>query len=89
MYYPYIRAKQFELVAIREFAEKYPRNTKIIPIIEPVRKNFNSLNKTLTILDTIKYNYALILNPQVGDIYTDSKIKNDIEYGFKKVRITQ
>lgn len=37
MYFPYLRGKQFELLALREFANKNASNRKIIPIIEPVK----------------------------------------------------
>lgn len=29
MYFPYLRDKQFELIALREFAEQYPGTVKI------------------------------------------------------------
>jgi len=43
MYYPYLRGKQFELIALREFAASYD-NYKVIPIIEPVKLSFNSMS---------------------------------------------
>jgi len=67
MYYPYLRAKQFELLAIREFAAE-EGDKRIFPIIEPVKKAFNSLNKALEILAQNELPFALILNPLVGDI---------------------
>ena len=43
MYFPYLRGKQFELLALREFANQNANNNTIIPIIEPVKDTFNTL----------------------------------------------
>ena len=37
MYFPLLRGKQYELVALKEFAEANPGNQYLCPIIEPVR----------------------------------------------------
>lgn len=71
MYFPYLRAKQFELLAIREFASEEGEK-KIFPILEPVKTTFNSLNKALGILVSRNLHFAVILNPKVGDITYDN-----------------
>lgn len=43
MYFPYLRGKQFDLMALREFATANPNNNNIFPIIEPVKDTYNSL----------------------------------------------
>ena len=48
MYYPYLRAKQFELKALREFSEEHPNDTKIVPILEPVKKQPNALKLAIS-----------------------------------------
>jgi hypothetical protein len=73
MYYPYLRGKQFELIALREFAESYD-HYKIIPIIEPVKSTFNSMILALNILETKNLPFVLILNPQVGDIIDNTSL---------------
>ena len=50
MYYPYFRGKQNELILIREQAELIS-NSKIIPIIEPVKRNLSPLNRAIEQLD--------------------------------------
>lgn len=48
MYYPYLRGKMYELLAVRELIANRLISSKFIsPIIEPVRNNstFNSLLK--------------------------------------------
>lgn len=68
MYYPYLRGKQFELLALREFVEKYSDDCKVFPIIEPVKSSFNSMKIAFKKLNEKNVPYALILNPQKGDL---------------------
>ncbi|WP_435255458.1 sce7725 family protein [Tenacibaculum sp. A30] len=68
MYYPYLRGRQFELIALREYAECKGENNNITPIIEPVKKTFNSLKLALPKLLKNNVNFALVLNPKVGDL---------------------
>lgn len=74
MYYPYLRGRQFELIALREFALNRGANNNVIPIIEPVKRTFNSLKLALPILTGANVKYALVLNPQVGEIPNISQI---------------
>ncbi len=68
MYYPYLRGRQFELIALREFALQHGDNNNVIPIIEPVRKTFNSMKLAIPKLIEGNVKFALILNPHVGEI---------------------
>ncbi len=68
MYYPYLRGKQFELIALRELSEimaEAPQ--KISPVIEPV-KNSSTLKTTISELKNKDINFNIILNPLVGDL---------------------
>lgn len=67
MYYPYLRAKQFELKALREFAEENPGQEAIVPIIEPVKQQTNGLNLAIPCFIKFGMRFALILNPKEGD----------------------
>jgi len=68
MYYPYLRGRQFELIALREYAQQLSDANNIIPIIEPVKKIFNSMKLALPMLIKGNVKFALILNPKVGEI---------------------
>ena len=81
MYYPYLRGKQFELIALREFADLY-NCYKAIPIIEPVKSAFNSLILAVSMMKKKGLKFALILNPQVGDIIGQTQV---IETGLAGV----
>lgn len=88
MYYPYLRGRQFELIALREYAFQRGDKNNIIPIIEPVKNTFNSMKLALPKLIEGNVKFALILNPQVGDFseMQDSKkaikIKSELEDEF-------
>jgi len=74
MYYPYLRGRQFELIALREFAGCRGKHNNVIPIIEPVKKTFNSMKIALPILRDANVKFALVLNPQVGEIENFNQI---------------
>lgn len=68
MYFPYLRSKQFELIALRDInALISEKREKISPIIEPV-KNSSTLFKTLREFKVSNINFSIIINPQVGDM---------------------
>ncbi len=65
MYFPYFRGKQYELIAIRESAERMSKlNFK--PIIEPVRENFGGLDKTLEEIEKWQGEAIVVANPEFG-----------------------
>ena len=67
MYYPYLRGKMYELIALREFAQRYSCEQKIVPIIEPVRNELKSVAKTVDALFGSNIGCAVVLNPAQGD----------------------
>lgn len=75
MYFPYLRGKQFELIALREFAIQYPNTEQIIPIIEPVKSTFNGLTTAARIMFEQNLRFALVLNPADVDF---KRITKDI-----------
>lgn len=85
MYQPYLRGKQFELLAIRELINENLISNKISPIIEPVKES-STLKSTLKILLSKNFNFTYIINPQVGS-FSDIEsniifLKNTIEKNF-------
>lgn len=66
MYYPYFRGKQYELITIRESAPIFAAQD-FIPIIEPVKEQLKSLEKTLAVICENDAKAIVIINPQLGD----------------------
>lgn len=67
MYYPYLRGKQFELLALRESAQLIA-NAGFVPIIEPVKESFRGLQRALTSLSEAGARAVVIINPGCGDL---------------------
>ena len=80
-YYPILRGKQFDLLAIKDIASKISGSKKICPIIEPVRDNFGAINRTLASSMSVSQDVALILNPLIGDLseYSIEQIKKGVD----------
>lgn len=65
MYFPYLRGRQYELIALRELVEKNLLSNNVVPIIEPVRLS-NTLIKTIETYSLSNRRLGIITNPQVG-----------------------
>lgn len=72
MYFPYLRGRQFELIALRELVEKGVLSSKITPIIEPVKLS-STLVKTIETYGKKGKQLAIITNPKVGSFNNDAK----------------
>lgn len=84
MYYPFIRGKQFELILIRDNAE-FLADNDIHPIIEPVKKDFTALKRSIKIMNEKEAICTLIVNPVAGQkpVKIDSILKELIDGEFK------
>lgn len=76
MYFPYLRGRQFELIALRELVEKDVLSSKITPIIEPVKLS-STLVKTIETYRANNKQLAIITNPKVGGFNSDVKEKKN------------
>lgn len=85
MYLPYIRGRQYELLALRELATNNLLGDNVIPIIEPVKLS-PTLIKTLSEYIRVGHQLAVIRNPAVGSFMKDIKeTKTDSkEEAYKK-----
>ena len=69
MYFPILRGKQFELIALREMSSILKANKTIIsPVIEPVKESTAVLKKTLEVLAANDINFNIIVNPIEGEL---------------------
>jgi hypothetical protein len=68
MYFPLLRGKQFELIALREICDILSKKKdKVSPILEPV-KDSSTLNSLLQEFKKSDINFSVIINPEVGDL---------------------
>ena len=76
-YYPYLRGRQNELIALRELATKKLLSGNIIPIVEPLTVSSTFLS-TLKAFRDNNLKLAVIMNPEYGSFFQD-KYKEDIK----------
>lgn len=91
MYFPYLRGKQYELLALKELAPKIGKSGAITPVIEPVKTPDGGLERCLNELWNAEVRPILIANPSVGILASDS-ISTEIcdfveKNGFEKFNI--
>lgn len=72
MYYPFLRARQFELIALRELAAEEATQGVIVPILEPVKETHNNLNLAHKVFQDKNQTAYLIVNPTIGELAGDS-----------------
>jgi len=68
MYYPLLRARQFELIALRELVTENAIQGVVTPIIEPVKETHNNLDIAFDIFQQGEQSVYLILNPSYGQM---------------------
>lgn len=79
-----MRGKQFELAALKEVAPRLnPDN--VCPIIEPVNDNIDRLCATVKVLNGHGVTPHIIVNPQVGDLASDSPDCLNMEISTRSV----
>lgn len=72
MYFPYLRGRQYELLALHELVDAQHLGDHTIPIIEPVKLS-STLIKVLNSFIQNEKEIAVIHNPQVGSFSKDLK----------------
>ena len=65
IYYPYLRGRMYDLLALKELVEKKLLSKNIIPIIEPVRDS-KELLQTIQTMIKFQHPFSVIANPQVS-----------------------
>lgn len=78
MYFPYLRGRQFELIAVRQLLEMELIHENVIPIIEPIKLT-PTLTKTLSLYVEKNKEIVLIHNPKVGSFNIEIEKENNIK----------
>jgi hypothetical protein len=66
MYFPYLRGRQYELLALKELARGGLFGSHVIPVVEPIKVSSTFEGTVRTFFD-LNLPLALIFNPAVGD----------------------
>lgn len=72
MYFPYLRGRQYELLALRELVSEDSLSSNILPIVEPVKFS-STLLKTMEEFVKKKKEIGIVCNPAVGSFVRDMK----------------
>lgn len=65
IYYPYLRGRMYDLLALKEACQAQELGENIVPIIEPVRDS-KELLQTVTALIQEEQPFGIVANPQVS-----------------------
>jgi len=84
IYYPYFRAKQFEVSAITNLAPQLAQKGSIIPIFEPVTRSSLQIIKCASKFATTHLTVAFILNPRVGAVVNNLQTTEQMFQDMKK-----
>lgn len=79
MYYPILRGRQNEMLAIKELLNNSVLSSKIVPVIEPVKLTATVVNTMKTFADAGR-ELAIIKNPGVGAFSTDWRNSKNQQY---------
>lgn len=80
MYFPYLHAKQKEVLALRHLAPTLAQDGRVQPVIEPVRHLATSLRHTLDITEASGQPVWLIVNP-VQEDFAGQPAQQTMEWG--------
>jgi hypothetical protein len=79
MYYPLLRGRQNELLAIKELLNQSKLSDKIIPVIEPVKLS-PTLVSTIEAFNNKNHDLIFIRNPKVGSFLAETKNQKNQKY---------
>ena len=71
MYFPYLRCKQFELLALKEISSLL-KDDLVSPVLEPVKKSTGAFERGLDAMIANEINFTVVINPIHGDFAEDS-----------------
>lgn len=87
MYYPLLRARQFELIALRELAIENVIQGFVTPILEPVKESLSNISIAARVFRENNQPAYLVVNPLVGEVPGDNVHFIDLLSAFNDVNI--
>lgn len=90
MYFPILRGKRNELLALRDCKQKISASNAVIPVIEPVKSNPNDILRCIRELSDSGVDHLVICNPQEGDLVRDHRSLDGLIDNIKQIgEVTQ
>lgn len=83
MYFPYLRGRQYELLALRELLNDGLLSHNIVPIIEPV-KVASTILTTIKAFNTNGRELIVVRTPRVGSFISDGRKEKNVDT-FNKI----
>jgi hypothetical protein len=74
MYYPFFKARQFELIALRELVVEGSISNVVTPILEPVKDSQNNLNLAYKIFRDGGFSAYFVVNSKNGQLKGDNEL---------------
>jgi hypothetical protein len=85
MYFPYLRGRQFELLALKELLDQDLISKNVFPIIEPVKFS-STLTNTVDLYNGKEHPIALIRNPKAGSFAKEFNVVKDVAETDEKLK---
>ena len=82
MYFPILRAKKNELLALRDCKQDLHNSKKIIPIIEPVKPSTKDIDRCVSELREAHADHIIVCNPSCGYFTSQRRQINEIISGY-------
>jgi hypothetical protein len=68
IYFPYLRGKQNELLALQDAASRLAKHGGVLPVVEPVKSNVAALMRAGNRLAAAGVPFCIVTNPRVGQL---------------------
>jgi hypothetical protein len=68
IYYPYLRAKQYDVQAVSTVAGTLATTGRIVPVFEPVKVSSQTLQRRARDFQAVGLATAVVINPRVGEL---------------------
>jgi hypothetical protein len=72
MYFPYLYARKFELLALRELVHDKIVTDTVVPVLEPIARKVDDLRRAISAIAEARVRAIVVMNPRQGEFKTGS-----------------
>jgi hypothetical protein len=86
MYFPYLYARRFELLALRGLIEEGDLGKTVVPVLEPIARKADDLKRCLATLGAARIKVVVVMNPKQGEFKSGlgSDLRKNLSDDFKQ-----